>query len=326
MESAKQFIKEAKEAYYNGSPIISDSQYDALVEIYGEDYIGTKDGEVLHYKQLYSLKKYFTDENDIADLIWGEFDNFVGTYKYDGAAISLLYVNKELVQALTRGDGERGKDITHLLKDSLLIPSYLPDAAKSEVIFVTGEVVAPKNIKNARNYAAGALGLKLAGDFDKKELYFKAYGLWPRTGAEESYYSDDLAWLNKLGFDTVKKIDEDEWEFPTDGEVWRVDCNREFDRLGYTSQHPRGAFALKERSEGIKTRILDVIWQTGKTGKVTPVAILSPIEIEDAQVSRATLNNVGFIESLDLQIGDSVMVERAGGIIPRIIKKAENVD
>ena len=93
--------------------------------------------------------------------------------------------------------------------------------------------------------------------------------------------------------------------------------------MGYTSKHPRGAYALKERTAGIKTKILDVIWQTGKSGKVTPVAILEPIEIDGATVSRATLNNFGFIEALGVQIGDSVMVERAGGIIPRIIKKAE---
>ena len=93
--------------------------------------------------------------------------------------------------------------------------------------------------------------------------------------------------------------------------------------MGFTSKHPRGAFAVKERSEGVKTTILDVIWDTGKTGKVTPVAILEPINIDGARVARATLNNPGFIEALGVGIGDSVMVERAGGIIPRIIGKAE---
>jgi len=89
--------------------------------------------------------------------------------------------------------------------------------------------------------------------------------------------------------------------------------------LGYTAHHPRGAYALKIREKGVETTLLDVVWQTGKSGKVTPVAILEPIEIDDAQISRATLNNMAYIESLNLEIGCQVEVIRAGKIIPCVI-------
>jgi DNA ligase (NAD+) len=91
--------------------------------------------------------------------------------------------------------------------------------------------------------------------------------------------------------------------------------------LGYTAKHPRGAYAVKERGASVETRLLDVIWQTGKTGKVTPVAILEPVMIGDALVSRATLNNIAFIRALDIKIGDTVGVIRSGEIIPCITHK-----
>ncbi len=93
--------------------------------------------------------------------------------------------------------------------------------------------------------------------------------------------------------------------------------------MGFTSKYPRGAFALKERTEGVRTTLLDVVWQTGKTGKVTPVGIIKSVNIDGANVNRVTLNNPGFIEALGVQIGDDIMVERAGGIIPRVIQKVE---
>ena len=180
-------------------------------------------------------------------------------------------------------------------------------------------MTAPNYIENARNYAAGALGLKNQVVFGDRILTFFAYGLQPY---QSDWYQLDMELLNEIGFRSVWS-DQDWTDWPSDGLVNRVNSNIKFEEMGYTSKHPRGAYALKQRTEGIKTTILDVIWQTGKTGKVTPVALLDPIEIDGAKVSRATLNNPGFIEALGVNIGDSVMVERAGGIIPRIIRKAE---
>jgi DNA ligase (NAD+) len=123
--------------------------------------------------------------------------------------------------------------------------------------------------------------------------------------------------LETLGFKTVTKGD---WsQFPEDGRVFRVNSNKVFEDMGSTSHHPRGAYALKTREKGVVTTLLDVVWQTGKSGKVTPVAILDEIVIDDAKISRATLNNMAYIESLNLEIGCQVEVIRAGKIIPCVI-------
>ena len=109
--------------------------------------------------------------------------------------------------------------------------------------------------------------------------------------------------------------------FPNDGKVVRLDTNSYFEQLGYTSHHPRGAFALKTRQAGVVTRLLDVEWNVGKSGAVSPVAILEPCVIGEATVSRATLHNMGYIEALGLEIGCNVEVIRSGEIIPRIVKR-----
>jgi DNA ligase (NAD+) len=129
---------------------------------------------------------------------------------------------------------------------------------------------------------------------------------------------DLKAWgFNTVFEDSLHKI------YPTDGIVFRVNNNEVFEGLGYTAKHPRGAYAKKTRGECVETVLLEVEWQVGKSGKVTPVAILEPVLVGDALVSRATLNNPGFIQALDLQIGDRVAVRRAGMIIPEIVHKVE---
>ena len=112
-------------------------------------------------------------------------------------------------------------------------------------------------------------------------------------------------------------------DYPTDGLVYRLQDSVEFERLGYTAKHPRGAFALKEQAEGVETTLIDVVWQLGKSGVVSPVAILDPIEIGGATVSRATLHNIEYIRDLNLEIGCRVSVIRSGEIIPRIIGRIE---
>jgi len=241
--------------------------------------------------------------------------------KLDGAAIALTYVRGKLEQVLTRGNGEMGEDVTHLFTHmtcyKLGIPNDLGEGALP-LLQIAGELVTTKDRPNARNYAAGALSLKDVNEFSSRELYFYPYDVKPSVS---KFYQFELWHLHKeWGFNYILTLLELE-QFPQDGLVYRAKDNDTYNDMGYTSKHPRGAFAVKERSEGIETTLLDVLWQTGKSGKVTPIAILEPIIIDDATVSRATLNNVGFIEALGLEIGDKVMVERAGGIIPRIIRK-----
>lgn len=324
MSSIRKFLEKASKAYYEGNPIISDSQYDALEEIYGElDTPGYRlEHGIPHYRPMYSLQKYYEGEGNRPDSGWNNA-SVVETPKLDGAAISILYIDGELNQVLTRGDGTKGQDITHLFTVAscfgLSIPYFIPE--KEQPVQVTGEVIAKKSIKNARNYAAGALSLKSAQEFQSRQLEFFAYDVYPNPEVE---YVGTMRILEKTwGFNTVLNIPNIE-EYPTDGAVVRISKYRWYYTAGFTSKHPKGAYALKTRSSGVRTKLLDVIWQTGKTGKVTPVAILEPVEIEGAMVSRATLNNVGFIESLGIEIGNYVQVERSGGIIPRIICKADD--
>lgn len=317
------YLLKAKDAYYAGNPILSDDQYDEL-ELLCEDKlpIGSPKGRTEHLYKMYSLQKFY-EGDDLPDWRRGKYRaQEIVTPKLDGAAVALRYLNGRLHSVVSRGDGSAGEDITHLfqaINPKMRIPKkiYLPSEFAWDGFYqITGEIVAPKTIKNARNYAAGALNLKDPKEFYMKSLEFFAYDLQDTIFET---YQVNLYFLRDLGFNTPLTHSTD--HIPQDGVVFRVLSNEMYKNLGFTSKYPRGAFALKERSEGIKTKILDVIWQTGKTGKVTPVALLEPIEIEGATVSRATLNNPGFIEALGIEIGDSVAVERAGGVIPRIIRK-----
>ena len=127
--------------------------------------------------------------------------------------------------------------------------------------------------------------------------------------------------LARNGFEVITHFDSS--GYPTDGEVFRVDNYEAFYKLGYTAHHPRGAFALKEQKDGVITELLDVVWQVGKSGVVSPVAILRPVEVGDALVSRATLHNIEYIRSLGLEIGCQVEVIRSGEIIPRIVRRVD---
>ena len=129
-----------------------------------------------------------------------------------------------------------------------------------------------------------------------------------------------MEYLLDFGFDTV--LSNDWTAYPDDGLVFRIDSYKDFANLGYTSKHPRGAYALKQRNEGVITKLVDVKWNVGKSGVVAPVAILEPIEIDGATVSRATLHNMKYISDLNLEIGCLVEVIRSGEIIPRILSRA----
>ena len=316
MNKTKHFLDTAATAYYAGSPIISDEAFDRLAESSGYANVGAKQHENLHkhYYQMYSLQKFYEDEG-VAPL--SEYKNKTCTPKLDGAAISLLYADGMLICALTRGDGVEGTDITakmHARKD--LVPLVVD---RKDIFQVTGEIVAPKNVVNSRNYAAGSLNLKDLEEFKTRAISFYAYGVFPSV---TNTFSDDMLDLTLLGFDTVYANDLHNI-YPCDGLVFRVNDNAEFAALGYTAKHPRGAYAKKERQEAVETQILSVEWGVGKSGKVTPVAILAPVMIGDKCVTRATLNNPEFIETLGICIGDTVGVILGGEIIPCITHKVD---
>lgn len=317
MKKLENFLDKCSQAYYAGQPIITDAQFDQLAESINYSKIGSQetDNTERHLYPMWSLQKFYTGESKDAPLP-EKIDTSV-SIKLDGAAVSLLYVDGQLVRALTRGDGTEGQVITDKIFSShSLVPHKI---SMSGIYQVVGEIVAPKHIENARNYASGSLNLKDVNEFKTRAIEFFAYGVFPYF---TETYDQDMLKLKRLGFNTVKER-ELENIYPSDGLVFRCNNNKLFDEYGYTSKHPRGAYALKTRPEYVETKLLAVEWQVGKTGKITPIAILKPVMIDDAVVSRATLNNPGFIEALDLQIGDTVAVVRAGMIIPCILHKVE---
>jgi DNA ligase (NAD+) len=316
MNKLEQFLNLASRQYYAGSPIITDEQFDRLADSIGYSQVGAKQhGNIeQHLYQMYSLQKYYEDENQIKPL--EGIRSIATSIKLDGAALSLLYIDGNLVRVLTRGDGVEGQVVTDKFLDNPIVPQTIPQLG---VYQITGEIVAPINIENSRNYAAGALNLKSVAEFRSRALSFFAYGVQPSLC---DTFNEDLKQLRSFGFGVINDPDLDKI-FPCDGVVFRVNDNAKFYEMGYTAKHPRGAYAKKERAAHVETKLLDVEWQVGKSGKVTPVAILEPVYIGDALVSRATLNNPGFIEMLDLQIGDTVAVIRSGEIIPCILHKVD---
>ena len=308
----KDFIEKASACYYSGAPIISDEEFDSLVKKYNYDQVGHRvtDGTP-HMYRMYSLQKVFS-----LDDIPTTNSKYIRTQKLDGAAVSLLYVNGHFALGLTRGDGNLGRDITIKLEE--LVPLTIP--MKGEVQ-ITGEVVMPSSVPNARNVASGLLNLKDIQEFRdrSRDLVFVAYDI--QFEKDYSSYDEIMRALAHEGFNVVTTFDHS--NYPTDGWVYRLNNQKSFKRMGYTAHHPRGAFALKEQKEGVHTELLDVVWQVGKSGTVSPVAILSPVEVEGAIVSRATLHNIEYIRSLELEIGSIVEVIRSGDIIPRIVRRVD---
>jgi DNA ligase (NAD+) len=314
MKNLEGLIKQARIAYYNGQPFMSDEVYDRLEsqlqnEVVGHEVTGERKA---HAYPMYSLQKVY----EIEDKPNYGTESVVVTPKLDGSAVSLQYIRGELHLALTRGDGKAGLDITQKMKQ--LVPIYIPTTDKFYQI--TGEVVALSSIPNARNYAAGALNLKDIEEFKErvKNMAFVAYAVQPYITED---YVEDMTQVSKWGIETC--IDSNYSMFPHDGDVWRCTNNDYFEKLGYTSHHPRGSFAKKKRAKGVITTLLDVKWQVGKSGCVSPVAILEPVNINGATVSKATLHNMAIIESLELEIGCKVEVIRAGEIIPQVVARAD---
>lgn len=305
-------------AYYqDGDPILTDAQFDRLAELHNYHNVGyTPTDGIRHTYQMYSLQKCF----DILEAPFGVLGtNVVLSVKLDGAAVALTYINGKLTQALTRGDGIHGKDI--LDKMRLIVPEYIQIKG---IVQITGEVVAPETIENARNYAAGALNLKYLRDFMDREILFYVHGM-----EDDGDYMGDVeygdTWQTRMeflkdqGFNTVHTHMTD--GLPKDGLVYRINDTYDFIARGFTAKHPRGAFALKDKQKGVVTKLEDVKWQVGKSGVVSPVAILSPVKIGDATISRATLHNMDYILDLNLEIGCDVEIIRSGEIIPRVVRR-----
>lgn len=306
-------LKRAWSAYAKGNPFMSDAEFDALASSYGFDTFeeGEPEKKAKHAYRMYSLQKVFDEEPSPIEGMQ------VTSPKLDGAAISLYYgKNGVLVQGITRGDGIEGEDIT----DKVYLLPNVPRKIDLQNVQISGEIVVPKDIENARNYASGALHLKSANEFKQRARYMKfiAYAITPYINKQ---YIEDLQLLTNQGFATI--LDDGLNAYRQDGTVYRLNDNKAYEAAGYTAKHPRGAYARKQSSDvEIKETILqEVIWQVGRSGKITPVALFDEIVIDDAKINRATLNNVGFLEEMQLEIGDTILVTRSGGIIPKVLGK-----
>lgn len=309
------FLTRLSNAYYQGNPLVSNEVFDELAKRYNYEGLGTTtETEIQHEHRMWSLSKVYPGDKI-------PFEGGINTPKLDGAAVSVTYFDGALVTGATRGDGFRGLDITD--KMSTLCPESI-EGGEARIIQVVGEVVTKKGKSNLRNYASGALNLKSLDEFKTRDLYFVAYGVYGLSGIKT--YAEAMTFLSKNGFETVldisaKELLDIEVPYPTDGRVIRINDNEEFHRAGYTSKHPKGAYALKENKEAVQTKLIDIDWQVGRSGVVSPVAILEPVDVDGAMVSRATLHNWKYIQELELEKGCTVDVIRAGEIIPRVLRK-----
>ena len=271
--------------------------------------------------------------------------------KFDGTSISLTYESGKLVRAVTRGDGEKGDDVTANVKTIRTVPLVLSGEGYPDSFEIRGEILMPWDVfdelnaersrqgeqlfANPRNAASGTIKLQDSSVVAKRRLdAFLYYMLGEGLPADGHY--ENLQRASQWGFkisDTTKKCStlEEIYEFidyfdtarkelpyATDGVVLKVNSLRQQRNLGYTSKSPRWAIAYKFQAERAVTRLNEVTYQVGRTGVVTPVANLDPVQLSGTVVKRASLHNADIIEKLDLYIGDMVYVEKGGEIIPKI--------
>ena len=321
--------------------------------------VSDKFKEIKHKYRLYSLdnSNNFEDLKRWYERIQKEYPsetiNAVSELKIDGLACALSYKNGILTTGATRGNGIVGEIITDNIKQIKNIPQKLTDPINIEV---RGEVYMPvtsfeklnekqrqnggKEFANPRNAAAGSLRQDNAEITGQRDLRFFAYAaVFPDGNSPETHY-EILQLLKKEGFtvnenaklhNNVASIEEycKYWEFErqkldyaTDGIVVKLNDVSKQNELGYTARAPKWATAFKFPPEEIETELLDIELSVGKTGALTPVAILTPVQLAGTSVKRASLHNFDEIERLHINIGDKVVIKKAAEIIPKVIKKA----
>lgn len=377
IEKLRKEIEEHNHRYYVlNQPLISDFEYDILLNQLdtlekkfpefiiegsptrrvGSDI--TKEFEQFEHRYpMLSLGNTYSEEE------LREFDTrirkaasesaeYVCELKFDGASISITYKNGSLFRALTRGDGNKGDDVTQNVKTIKSIPQKISDKSIPAEFVIRGEILMPRAVfnklnteriklgitpfANPRNAAAGSLKLLDPGIVASRSLECLVYFLL----AEElpyDYHYDNLKKVSEWGFrvpDSIRlcrNIDDviqfiSYWEserkslpYDIDGVVIKVNSLSLQEELGFTAKSPRWAIAYKYKAEEASTRLLSVTFQVGRTGTVTPVANLEPVFLSGSTVKRATLHNEDQIALLDLHVNDMVYVEKGGEIIPKIV-------
>ena len=313
---------------------------------------------VTHVRPMLSLSNGYTEEEiqdfdrRVKEFLGKESYRYVGELKFDGVSLSLRYRNGVLAVGATRGDGTQGDDITNNVKTIRSVPLRLRTDEKAIMdVEVRGEVFMHKKdfvrmnddreragerpFANPRNATAGTLKLQDPRQVALRPLNFCAYFLRPESRKLESHY-ENLKLLRKLGFpvnehveicatvkDVIgfwKKWEEHREDLPydIDGVVIKVDLLRQQDRLGAIAKSPRWALAVKFAARTAQTKLSDIKLQVGRIGTITPVAHLEPVFIGGTTVSRASLYNEDYIRELDIRVGDAVVVERGGDVIPKV--------
>jgi DNA ligase (NAD+) len=383
IESLRGQIRGHDHRYYVlNEPAISDREYDALMkrledlerahpELVTPDSPTRRVGgqpvkefpSVVHEEPMLSLANTYSIgelqefETRLKNFLQDERFEFVAELKFDGIAVSLLYEDGRLVRGATRGDGERGDDITENLKTVRSIPLRLFGGdGLPRRIEVRGEVYMPKAgfeklnreqekrdekpFANPRNAAGGTLKLQDPALVARRPLHFTAYTLSVRGPGREAVrpasHFDALHSLRKLGLPVSRQaaLCKSLWEvidfcnaweekrdglpFEIDGVVVKVNSTAQQERLGATSKSPRWAVAYKFKPRQAATRLIKIHFQVGRTGAITPVAELEPVFLAGSTISRATLHNEEEILRKDIREGDTVVIEKGGDVIPKI--------
>ena len=272
--------------------------------------------------------------------------------KVDGVAVSLIYENGRLRQAATRGDGNVGDNITQNIRTIRSVPERLRDAAP-KLLEVRGEVYMDRKgfeklnderkreglplFANPRNAAAGSLKQLDPAIVAKRPLGVVFYGTGATEGLNVDVHSEIFPLLKKLGLpaterwwvaesveeilDAIHELDgiRHNFVYQTDGAVVKVNSFAQRERLGFTAKSPRWAIAYKYAAERVETRLRDIVIQVGRTGILTPVAVLEPVLVSGSTVARATLHNEDEIKRKDIRVGDTVVIEKAGEVIPAVV-------
>ncbi|STY91345.1 NAD-dependent DNA ligase LigA [Moraxella bovis] len=372
-------LKRHNHAYYVlDNPIITDSEYDSLraklIELENDfptlkqsdsptDNVGDTPlpffTQITHDLPMLSLGNVF-NADDMANFVRRVNDRLDGKnqnpefemeLKLDGLAVSLKYVGGVFSQAVTRGDGRVGEDITHNVRTIRNLPLVLDDCRDIKLLEVRGEVLMPKagflklnnesqkrgekTFANPRNASAGSLRQLNPAIAKARPLAFYGYSVNQGLPDDITTQSGAMSFLQSQGFDVspfkvvanLQDIDDfyqatiagrDELPFEIDGMVVKVNLLALQDDLGFLSREPRWATAYKFPATTATTRLLDVEWQVGRTGQLTPVGKLDPVNVGGVTVSNVTLHNFGEIGRLGVMIGDIVSIHRAGDVIPKV--------
>lgn len=353
-------INDASYAYYaEDNPIISDKEFDDLCAAlerlerdsgvvlnnspihHVQGFIIDSLAKVKHTRPMLSAQKT-KDVNEVKKFLADKIG--VLSWKEDGLSIVLRYENGRLKQAITRGNGEIGEDVTHTMKMVRNVPQSIPEKRYLEI---RGEAVIGYDdfakineklhgkYKNARNLAAGTVRQLDSNVAKERKLAYKVFELVKLGDTPESEMpsiADSFKYLAEQGFDVVEhqvvnrdNVEEymetfqpEEYKYPVDGLIISYNDYQYGKSLGMTGHHPLSLIAYKYKDDLYETTIRDIEWNTSRTGLINPVAVFDQVDLDGAETTRATLHNISYIEGLELGVGDTIQVYRSNMVIPKV--------